>query len=82
MSSKQHNTGRPSPEEQSVQDTRKATQENQDRNRPDQNQAGQQGQKDVVNDSSNQHYGLTDTKTKEVPDALVENEPKERIDHL
>ncbi len=38
------------------------TQENQDRNRPDQNQKAQQGQKRVINDSSTPGYGITGTK--------------------
>lgn len=68
--------------QQTPEQTRQATQDSQDRNRPDQNQAGQSGQKDVANDSSNQQYGLTDTDRKEVPDRDVANEPSHRIDHL
>lgn len=51
----------PSTETQTPDQIHQTTQENQDWNRPDQNQAGQQGQKRVINDSSSPGYGSNET---------------------
>ena len=58
-----------------------ATQENQDRNRPDQQQGFQQDQKRVANDSSTPGYGATNPDTKDAPKRAFEN-GMDRIDDL
>ncbi|WMT92633.1 hypothetical protein [Pelagibacterium sp. H642] len=67
---------------QTPEETRKATQENQEANRPSRPAESQEGQKDYVNDSSNPRYALSDTEKNKLSEDEVENEPKERIDHL
>ena len=57
------------------------TQENQDRNRPDQNQKAQQGQKRVINDSSAPGYGLTDPEDGEARKNGLDNQ-NDRVDNL
>jgi hypothetical protein len=46
----------PSADAMTPEQIHQSTQENQDRNRPDQNQLGQQGQRRVLNDSSAPGY--------------------------
>ncbi len=51
------NPSQPSSDAMTPEQIQKATQENQDRNRPDQDQSIQQGQRSVANDSSTPGYG-------------------------
>jgi hypothetical protein len=73
----------PSRDAMSPEEICRATQENQDRNRPDQQQNVQQGQKDIVNDNSDPRYSLTDKAdpAKELPKREYENQT-DRMDDL
>jgi hypothetical protein len=59
---------------------RKATQENQDRNRPDQDQSVQQGQKSVANDSSTPGHGVENSQSQPRQNGL--DNQNDRVDDL
>lgn len=73
------NPSNPSPDAQTPEDIHRVTQENQDRNRPDQSQVAQQGQS-VANDSSAPGYGAEKSQSKPRTNG-TENE-NDRVDDL
>ena len=75
------NPAKPSASAISPEQIRKSTQENQDRNRPDQNQEGQKGQRRVANDSSTPGYGVTGSSESEPRKNGLENQD-DRVDDL
>ncbi|WIJ23441.1 hypothetical protein [Devosia sp. RR2S18] len=75
-----NNPAKPSTDAPTPEDTRRATQENQDANRPDQQQRIPRKDQ-VVNDNSDPRYALTDTEETELPHKEYENQ-EDRIDDL
>jgi hypothetical protein len=53
------NPARPSADAMTAEEIQNATQENQDRNRPDQDSVARDGHRSVANDSSTPGYGTT-----------------------
>jgi hypothetical protein len=74
------NPSQPSTDAMTPEQIRKATQENQDRNRPDQNQSVQQGQKSVANDSSTPGYGADSSQSQPRQNGLDNQD--DRVDDL
>ena len=74
------NPSQPSTDAMTPEQIRNATQENQDRNRPDQSQSVQQGHKSVANDSSTPGYGAEQSSSQPRQNGL--DNQNDRVDDL
>ncbi|WP_108398070.1 hypothetical protein [Devosia submarina] len=74
------NPSKPSADAMTPEQISKATQQNQDRNRPDQDQSAQEGQKSVANDSGTPGYGAEESKSQPRQNGL--DNQNARVDDL
>jgi len=80
MTQPKDNPSRPSSDAMTPEQIRQATQENQDRNRPDQDQAIQEGHRSVANDSSTPGYGAEGNNSEQRQNGL--DNADDRVDDL